>query len=366
MKDFDFDTNELLSSLDKLKEKYSFNFDEEEAKPEPVTPIIEDEAEEPEDITIKISPIVDATPEKETVEKKEESAITDMSWLIDGDDVSDEDDQDVYEADEAINEPEEESIQAPEIKEEIIADEPVVEEENPVAWYLMTDENSEEEYESDEEIAEEEEEIAAAEEEPVASEEETEEADEYEEEVQEQAPITEEAVDNEDNDDDDFDDLDDDLVVIRHDESETEKVKEESKQEESPFFAAFRDELSSESNNTKPPKPVKPAKPAKPVKEPKEKKEKQPKKNNPRKKLILNIIVGVALVIGLWICIFMTDVLLVSNWSAPVFCAESESYDDGSKTYTGAFYQIQICVNDDGTIDRVSLPWFAKGPNGEK
>ena len=128
-----------------------------------------------------------------------------------------------------------------------------------------------------------------------------------------------------------------------------------------------------ENKKVKPPKPVKSPKPPKPVKEPKEpkvKKEKQPKANKtdkkPRKKLVLNIVVAVVLAVALWACVFVTDIVLVSNWSAPVFCSESETYADGSKTYTGAFYQIQISVNDDGSIDRVSLPWFAKGPNGDK
>ncbi|MBQ8784394.1 MAG: hypothetical protein IJZ57_11550 [Clostridia bacterium] len=366
--DFDFDTSELLSSLDKLKAKYSFNFDDEDTAPEikdEPAPAVEDEpvisiaVDEPEeDIAIEVSPVVEDTHEEEDIViEKEDADVSDMSWLIDSDEPNDEPEQ-----------VEEETIFAPEPEiEEVIQEEPEAEpviekapaeESSGTPWYLTVDEADDEEDNAAPEQTDEPQVY-----EDISSFEEADDIEEAEEIIA--PPVAQPA---EDDEDDDFSDLDDDdeLVVIRHDAPQ----KEEEKKEESPFYAAFMESSANESKNVKPPKPVKSPKPAKPVKEPKEKKEKQPKTNKagkkPRKKLVLNIVVAAVLAVALWACLFVTDILLVSNWSAPFFCQESESYADGSKTYTGAFYQIQISVNEDGSVERVSLPWFAKGPNGDK
>ncbi len=358
-KDFDFDTSELLSSLDKLKAKYSFNFEDDDASPEvkedsveavekePVISVeIEEAQDEEEDVTVEAAPVIESNFEDDSVVEKE-AASNDMSWLIDSDEPSAEDDEpdeepvifpDIVEQEAVEAEPEIDEFDEPEIEKEPVTETPAG------AWYLTPevtqDEAEEEQAEADEDEPEDDEEASFVEEE-------------------------EEIAAPEEEEDDEFSDLDEDdeLVVIRGN-----APKEEEKKEESAFFTAFMENTASDDKKVKPPKPVKSPKPAKPVKEPKEPKEKKAKKpaNPKRKKLILNIVISVALVVALWACLFVTDILLVSNWSAPVFCAESESYEDGSKTYTGAFYQIQISVNEDGSVSRVSLPWFAKGPNGEK
>ena len=155
--DFDFDTSELLSSLDKLKAKYSFNFDDEEdsapeiedepapaVEEEPVISIAIDEPEE-EEVAVEVTPAVEDIPEEQDIIiEKETPAATDMSWLIDSDKPNDEPEQ-----------PEEEPIIVPEPEEDIAQEEP--EEVNPVieqepvqqspatAWYLTMDEPAEEE-----------------------------------------------------------------------------------------------------------------------------------------------------------------------------------------------------------------------------
>ena len=355
MKDNDFDTRELLSNLDKLKAKYSFNFDEEESAPvaedssveesnnEPVVSVVSVEAEE---VAEDESPVSVEAPEDNIVVKKEEPVVNDMSWLIDSNEPAAEVQAEEPVAESVVQEPEiEESEPEAEVVTEPEIDVVPEREEPGVAWYLTPQEPEEDEQEESEE--------------PEAVEE-SEAPEEIEEDVYTDAEEAES-----DEDEDEFSDLDDDdeLVVIRGNAPEKEEKKEES-----PFFTAFIENTASDDKKVKPPKPVKSPKPAKPVKEPKEPKEKKEKKpaNPKRKKLILNIFISVVLAVALWACVFVTDILLVSNWSAPVFCTESEAYEDGSKTYTGAFYQIQISVNEDGSINRVSLPWFAKGPNGDK
>ncbi|MBQ8228935.1 MAG: hypothetical protein IJZ88_07980 [Clostridia bacterium] len=375
MKDFEFDTSELLSNLDKLKAKYSFNFDdEEETAPEiknepspeitdePVIPEAVEKPTETDTTFVDVSAVKDEPAEEKTAEQdiavaKEEPDVSDMSWLIDSDEPADEpEQQDEEPVTVAFEEPE------IEIQEEPVEVEPIVEKEPEqaepeVAWYLTMDESETAEEENEEIEPEQEQPEIPVVFEDISS------GDEVEGNVE--APIVAESTVDVEEEDDDFADLDDDLVVIRHDATENAEKKEEV----SPFYAAFMENSEPNNQKAKAPKAVKSPKPAKPVREPKEpkvKKEKQPKDKKPRKKLVLNIVVAAVLVVALWACVFVTDVVMVSNWSAPIFCAESESYADGSKTYTGIFYQIQVSVNEDGSIERVSLPWFAKGPNGDK
>ena len=353
MKDNDFDTSELLSNLDKLKAKYSFNFEDEDTSPQVKDEPVEEVREEPvisADTVVDEAPAIEDTVEEDIIIEKETPVANDMSWLIDSDEPSENEEQTKEEptivivpdvVEEAV-EAESEAEETEEADEPVAEDEPVVEA-PAVAWYLDP--------QADEDESETEEETEAEESEDIP-------------EVEEEAEEAEEISVFEEDEEDEFADLDEDdeLVVIRG------NAPKEEKKEESAFFTAFMENTASDDKKVKPPKPVKSPKPAKPVKEPKEPKEKKAKKpaNPKRKKLILNIVISVALAVALWACLFVTDILLVSNWSAPVFCAESETYEDGSKTYTGAFYQIQISVNEDGSVSRVSLPWFAKGPNGEK
>ncbi len=329
MSDKEFDTSELLSSLEKLKAKYSFSLDEdgtEITQKQEVTILEKEEAlKEADEVLIdeveKADEIVKETAVEPEIEKEPEviysSSSSDMSWLIDNDDKKDEPAPQIIE---------------PEIEpEEIKEDTPVAkleEKEVDTSWFLSPPDTQE----NEEEKAQ----------------------DEQEEPQIEATPIKTEL-------NDEFDDLDseDDLKVIR-------AVEDDSKN--SPFYAAFMQTTTEEAVKQKPPKPVKSQKPAKPVKEPKEKKEKKAKSSGKKvsKRVVLNIVVAAVLVIAVWACAFVTDIALLSKWEAPIFCVESESYDDGSKTYIGAFYQIQLSRNEDGSFSREFFPWFVQGSNANK
>lgn len=386
--DYDIDTSELLSSLDKLKAKYSFNLDDDketEPEKEPEKEAIT-EADEPVSIAIEPEVKADVEPQSET------------PWFIDSDDTNEETEDAPISVADAPEEPELEA-------EPTIEAEPSAVEEEENAWYLTTDPVDDDEDEPRQEQPVEFEDVLSfsqeQEDEEVfdETEDEAEAEDEIEDETDDEAEQEEESptigVLFENDDDDEFSDLDDDdeLVVIGSNavtkkeqpaEAEKEEIIEDKEPEipqpetqakqidtESDFYKAFIDvDPAPAVNHQKPPAPVKSPKPAKPVKEPKEKKEKVKKPvdetKKPKKKLILNIVVAVALVVAMWASLFVTDILLVSNWSTPVFSVESEAYADGSKTYTGVFYQIQVSVDENGKIQRVILPWFAEGPNGDK
>lgn len=347
MSDKEFDTSELLSGLEKLKAKYSFNLDDEIPEdadyPETKEPVIKvpEEKEEPVQVVTKQevaveeeTPVQPETPVVEDTPAKEISSTgKDMSWLIDSDDTP--------AAPTVVETPQPVVKEEPVVPQAEAEAEPVQEkEDDDTNWFLIPPETSDDvEEEPEEQPAEE---ISV--EEPVTV-------------------ATSVAVigDDEEND---FSDLDgdDDLKVIRDN---------EPSKEESPFYAAFVQANNEENKKVKPPKPVKSAKPAKAPKEPKEPKVKKDKsvKNGSgksKKKVILNVVVAVALAVAVWACVFVTDIVLVSNWYSPVFCAESESFDDGSKTYIGAFYKMQVSVDETGKIQRVCLPWFFDGPNDSK
>ncbi len=398
-KEYDFDTSELLSSLDKLKAKYSFNLDDSEKAKEDTPP--EAPRKEAEENPVESAESFERAEAFEPVETEEsfDKIIpeSETPWFIDSNEptqqlpdqpiiVSEFDDEPVFEE-----------------AEPVIEAIPEAEKESGVAWYLDSQEPVEEAEDSFDELFEEEsidefEDISSyspeAEAEAEAFQDEPAEPEEIPQEpVQQETPSPSIGVFFDDDEDDEFADLDDDddLLVIgigspveENSESVQEPVTGEEEEpvtavlpeqpaptepEVSPFYAAFIENSNPQEKQQKAPKPVKSPKPAKPVKEPKEKKVKKEtssKKSNSKKKLILNVVVGVALVVAIWASLFITDILLVSNWSAPVFSGVSDSYEDGSKTYMGLFYQIQISVDDDGKIQRVVLPWFAKGPNGEK
>lgn len=140
-----------------------------------------------------------------------------------------------------------------------------------------------------------------------------------------------------DDEDDDFADLDDedDVFIIKKDSP-------------SPLVSAFKDAANEPQKS----------------KAPKQKKAKKEPGKNTRK--ILNIAIAIAVPIVLWIGVFVTDIVLVSNWYTPFFCTQTETYQDGSKTYVGAFYKMQFHVDENGEVGRECLPWFVDGPNDGK
>lgn len=365
MSNNEHNANELLSNLERLKAKYSSvpeTDSEITSQPTPEKPV--ETAPVKEEAPVKEAPVIRKA---QPTEAKVETA-RDFSWLIDK-----EEDSSVVQ-------------EVPSVIEVTPVNTPVKEEKSDSNWLLSASDDLSQEQSEETPVedvpAEAEtpaEEVSVEDEAPVAKED-SENAQGFKfapgfiDDSAEEDDEDEDDYDFDDSvEDDDFADLDDedDLVVIRH-ESKKEKAAQENVQEEmSPFYAALLE--SDNKNKAKPPKPVKSQKPPKPAKEPKvkkAKKEKQPKvKKNGKtrnKRLILNIVVSVALVAVLWTCLFVTDIILVSNWYSPVFCAESKTFEDGSKTYIGAFYKMEVTVTENGEIQRFCLPWFIPGPNESK
>lgn len=100
----------------------------------------------------------------------------------------------------------------------------------------------------------------------------------------------------------------------------------------------------------------------------KSKKEKQPKKKAEKsgKKLsqkTLKIIIGIAVPVVIWLAMFVTDIILVNHWYSPFFCIETTHYENGGRNYMGLFYKVQFKVDSNGEATGEIIPWGVKGIN---
>lgn len=100
--------------------------------------------------------------------------------------------------------------------------------------------------------------------------------------------------------------------------------------------------------------------------EPKKKKEKKHGKFFSKYKMPI-ILSSIAAVIAIWFTIFMIDNTLASKGLTPYFSFQTEEFEDGSLTYTGAFYKIEFHVETDDSgsayFVKATRPWFFNGPN---
>ncbi|MDD6276899.1 MAG: hypothetical protein PUB20_08790 [Clostridia bacterium] len=98
----------------------------------------------------------------------------------------------------------------------------------------------------------------------------------------------------------------------------------------------------------------------------KSKKKKKSKKTK-RKKVKFSvwqwIIMIVCSVITLWFVIFTVDYTLASTGNSPLFSFETQSFEDGSRSYMGAGYKIQFFFEKDGTLYKNVVPFWKDGPN---
>ena len=104
---------------------------------------------------------------------------------------------------------------------------------------------------------------------------------------------------------------------------------------------------------------------------PKPKKVKKPKVQKPQKnkKVKFNvwqwILLVVCSLITLWFVIFTVDYTLASTGNSPLFCVETQSFEDGSRSYAGAGYKVQFFFEPDGTLYKNVMPFWKEGPNDE-
>lgn len=100
----------------------------------------------------------------------------------------------------------------------------------------------------------------------------------------------------------------------------------------------------------------------------KSKKEKHPKKKAEKsgKKVsqkTLKIIIGIAVPVVIWLAMFVTDMILVNHWYSPFFCIETTHYENGGRNYMGLFYKVQFKVESNGEATGEIIPWGVKGIN---
>ena len=76
--------------------------------------------------------------------------------------------------------------------------------------------------------------------------------------------------------------------------------------------------------------------------------------------IVLMCIVGVVL---LWCVVFTVDHTLAAQGYSPVFCAETQKYEDGSANYTGLGYKIQFRFDSGDNLTQKCVPIWKDGPN---
>jgi hypothetical protein len=76
--------------------------------------------------------------------------------------------------------------------------------------------------------------------------------------------------------------------------------------------------------------------------------------------IVLMCVVGIVL---LWCIIFTVDHTLASQGYSPVFCVETQKYEDGSANYTGLGYKIQFRFDSSDNLTQKCVPIWKDGPN---
>lgn len=76
--------------------------------------------------------------------------------------------------------------------------------------------------------------------------------------------------------------------------------------------------------------------------------------------IVLMCVVGVAL---LWCIVFTTDHTIAAQGYSPVFCVQTQSYEDGSASFKGLGYKIQFRFDSSGNLTQKCVPAWKDGPN---
>ena len=76
--------------------------------------------------------------------------------------------------------------------------------------------------------------------------------------------------------------------------------------------------------------------------------------------IVLMCVVGVAL---LWCIVFTADHTLAAQGYSPIFCVQTQSYEDGSASFKGLGYKIQFRFDSDGNLTQKCVPAWKDGPN---
>ena len=76
--------------------------------------------------------------------------------------------------------------------------------------------------------------------------------------------------------------------------------------------------------------------------------------------IVLMCVVGVVL---LWCAAFTIDHTLAAQGYSPVFCVETQKYEDGSANYTGLGYKIQFRFDSGDNLTQKCVPIWQDGPN---
>ena len=94
--------------------------------------------------------------------------------------------------------------------------------------------------------------------------------------------------------------------------------------------------------------------------EPAKKKKKKEKIKFNALQIVLMSVLGVAL---LWCIAFTADHTIAAQGYSPIFCVQTQLYEDGSASYKGLGYKIQFRFDSDGNLTQKCVPVWKDGPN---
>lgn len=94
--------------------------------------------------------------------------------------------------------------------------------------------------------------------------------------------------------------------------------------------------------------------------EPAKKKKKKEKIKFNALQIVLISVLGVAL---LWCIAFTVDHTISAQGYSPIFCVETQTYEDGSANYKGLGYKIQFRFDSAGNLTQKCVPVWKDGPN---
>ncbi len=76
--------------------------------------------------------------------------------------------------------------------------------------------------------------------------------------------------------------------------------------------------------------------------------------------IVLMSVVGVLL---LWCIVFTADHTIAAQGYSPIFCVQTQTYEDGSASFKGLGYKIQFRFDANGNLTQKCVPAWKDGPN---
>lgn len=75
------------------------------------------------------------------------------------------------------------------------------------------------------------------------------------------------------------------------------------------------------------------------------------------------VIMAVVGLVALWTLFFTVDHTLAAQGRSPIFCKQTQVFEDNSTSYKGIFYKVQFKFDSNGNLTQKVCPSWKDGPN---